>query len=225
MQKHYGFVYLTIDLKNGKGYIGKHKIRNQKTLDPKYIGSGTIIKDMKNKYGLNRFNRQILCFCESKEELNEMEIYYINYFNAVKSENFYNIADGGDAGNRFAGKTEEEMKEIKKNISEMQKKRYEDPKEIEKLSKMSSGEKNGRAKNVYCNELNIIFSYVGLAEEYCRNVLNIKIGKVSRACNGYRNFTGKLIDGTKLTWNWLEDVDQEILDNAEYIDSKKYEAK
>ena len=30
----------------------------------------------------------------------------------------------------------------------MQKKRYEDPKEIEKLSKMSSGEKNGRAKNV-----------------------------------------------------------------------------
>ena len=71
MQKHYGFVYLTIDLKNGKGYIGKHKIRNQKTLDPKYIGSGKIIKDMKNKYGLNRFNRQILCFCESKEELNE----------------------------------------------------------------------------------------------------------------------------------------------------------
>ena len=38
-------------------------------------------------------------------------------------------------------------------------------------------------------------------------------------------FTGKLTDGTKLTWNWLEDVDQEILDNAEYIDSKKYEAK
>ena len=128
MQKHYGFVYLTIDLKNGKGYIGKHKIRNQKTLDPKYIGSGKIIKDMKNKYGLNRFNRQILCFCESKEELNEMEIYYINYFNAVKSENFYNIADGGDAGNRFAGKTEEEMKEIKKilvkhkrNVTKIQK--------------------------------------------------------------------------------------------------------
>ena len=46
MQKHYGFVYLTIDLNNGKGYIGKHKIRNQKTLDPKYIGSGKIIKDM-----------------------------------------------------------------------------------------------------------------------------------------------------------------------------------
>ena len=87
MDKHYGFIYLTIDLKNGKGYIGQHKIHNQKTLDPQYIGSGAIIGDIKKKYGLKRFNRQILCFCESKEELNEKEIEYIAYFNAVESEN------------------------------------------------------------------------------------------------------------------------------------------
>ena len=80
MQKHYGFVYLTIDLKNGKGYIGQHKIHNQKTLDPDYIGSGVIIGDIKKKYGLKRFNRQILCYCENQEELDKMEIYYINYF-------------------------------------------------------------------------------------------------------------------------------------------------
>ena len=30
-------------------------------------------------------------------------------------------------------------------------------------------------------------------------------------------------DGTKLTWSWAEDVDQETLKNATYIDSKKYE--
>ena len=121
MDKHYGFIYLTIDLKNGKGYIGQHKIRNQKTLDPQYIGSGRIIKDIKKKYGLKRFNRQILCFCESEEELNEKEIYYINYFNAIESENFYNIAEGGTGGDTLAGKTVDEMKEFGKKMSKIQK--------------------------------------------------------------------------------------------------------
>ena len=337
MDKHYGFIYLTIDLKNGKGYVGQHKIHNQKTLDPDYIGSGTIIGNIKNKYGLKRFNRQILCFCESKEELNEKEIEYIAYFNAVESENFYNIAEGGYK-NPLAGKTIEEMKiisnkisakvngeknamygknsedymtqeaiiEKRKNQSIAQKKRfedkkerektsvgvkkhYEDPKEREKVSiankkrfedekereKLSKaqikrfkdkkerekqsiankkryedpkerektrlankkrfedpkerekcglpGEKNPRVKSVYCKELNIVFSYIGLAAEYCRNVLNSKIGTISIVCDGKRNFTGKLTDGTKLTWNWLEDIDQETLDKAEFIDSKKYE--
>ena len=356
MEKHYGFIYLTIDLKNGKGYVGQHKIHNQKTLDPDYIGSGTIIGNIKNKYGLKRFNRQILCFCESKEELNEKEIEYIAYFNAVESENFYNIAEGGYK-NPLAGKTIEEMKiisnkisakvngeknamygknsedymtqeaviekrknqsiaqkkrfedkkerektsvgvkkhyedpkerekvsiankkrfedkkereklskvqrkrfedpkerekisiankkrfedkkerekvsiavkkhyespEARKKISIANKKRFEDKKEREKLSEKLSCELNPRARSVYCKELNIVFSYIGLAAEYCRNVLNSKIGTISIVCDGKRNFTGKLADGTKLTWKWKEDLDQEILDKVEYIDSKKYE--
>ena len=86
-----------------------------------------------------------------------------------------------------------------------------------------SGEKNGKAKSVYCNELNILFTCVKIAEKYCINVLNSKIGPIRDVCNGKRNFTGKLADGTKLTWSWLENVDKEILDKAEFIDSKKYE--
>ena len=289
MDKHYGFIYLTIDLKNGKGYIGQHKIRNQKTLDPDYIGSGRIIGDIKKKYGLKRFNRQILYFCESKEELDEMEIYYINYFNAIESENFYNIAEGGTGGDTLAGKTVDEMKEFGKKMSKIQKelwanksieekeefskkisksckktwgsksieekekyneknskiqkelwanksieekeefskimsiavkKRYEDIKEREKSS--MPGEKNPMVRSVYCNELNIIFSYVKLAEKYCINVLNSKIGPIGLVCNGKRKSTGNY-NGTKLTWNWTENVDKEILDKAEFIDSKKYE--
>ena len=137
-----------------------------------------------------------------------------------------------DRKNRF-----EDPKERKK-ISLANKKRYKNPKEREKTSiaikkryedpeirkKCSRpGEKNGRVKSVYCKELNIVFSYIGLATEYCKNVLNSKIGIISLACDGKRNFTGKLADGTKLTWKWKEDVDQGTLDKAEYIDSKKYE--
>ena len=267
MDKHYGFIYLTIDLKNGKGYIGQHKMYNQKTLDPDYIGSGVIISNIKKKYGLKRFNRQILCFCESEEELNEMEIYYINYFNAVESENFYNIAEGGYK-NPLAGKTIEEMKiisnkisakvngeknamygknaedymtqeaiiEKRKNQSIAQKKRFKDKKEREKCASHGeshpmygkgykiSGEKNGNAKGCYCKELNMQFTFVELAIRYCKNILGLRgAGGIKACCRGCIETACKLEDGTRLHWEHSVNVDQETLDKAEYIDSKKYE--
>ena len=85
------------------------------------------------------------------------------------------------------------------------------------------GEKNCNARSVYCEELNTIFSYIELAKKYCINVFNSKASKINLVCDGKRNFTGKLSDGTKLTWKWVEDVDKETLNKAEYIDSKKYE--
>ena len=109
----------------------------------------------------------------------------------------------------------------RKKLSKIQRERYKDPKEKEKCSQF--GEKNPRVKSIYCNELNIIFSYIKLAEKYCINILNIKIGPISRVCNGKLISSGKLADGTKLTWKYVEDIDKEILDKAEYIDSKKYE--
>ena len=132
------------------------------------------------------------------------------------------------------------MEEIKEKMSKSQsiagKKRFQDPKEKEKISTANkkrwknqeyrekmTGELNSRARSVYCNELNIIFSYIGLAEEYCINVLNSKIGPIRAVCNGKLKSSGKLANGTKLTWNWIENVDKETLDNTEYIDSKKYE--
>ena len=84
-------------------------------------------------------------------------------------------------------------------------------------------EKHGNTKKVYCKELNIVFSYMRLAAEYCKNVLNIKIGSISLTCNGKRKSTGKLANGTKLTWSWTKNLDEETLNNAIYIDSKKYE--
>ena len=113
--------------------------------------------------------------------------------------------------------------EARKKQSEMQKKRLKDPKVRQIQSEKVSGELNYHAKNVYCKELNIIFSYIKLAEEYCINVLNIKMGQVSRVCNGKAKSAGKLVNGTKLTWKYTENVDKEILDKAEYINSKRYE--
>ena len=154
--------------------------------------------------------------------------------------NFTFGGEGVSGLNAFANKTEEEIEKIKEKMSKSQiiaqrkrykdekerekqsiinKKRFKDPKEREKVS----GEKNVCSKSVYCNQLNIIFSYIGLAEKYCKNVLNIKIGQVSRVCSGKAKSTGRLSDCTKLTWKYTENVDQETLDDAEYIDSEKYE--
>ena len=112
-----------------------------------------------------------------------------------------------------------EDKEYRKKQNIAQRKRWENIEEREKII----GESNPRAKKVYCNELNIVFSYVKLAEKYCINVLNSKIGPIRAVCNGKLKSSGKLANGTKLTWNWIENVDKETLDNTEYIDSKKYE--
>ena len=111
----------------------------------------------------------------------------------------------------------------RKKTSIAGKKRFENEKEREKLREKLSGEKCYKIKSVYCKELNILFSYIKIAEKYCIDILNIKIGPISLVCNGKRKSTGKLTDGTKLTWSWAEDVDQETLKNAIYIDSKKYE--
>ena len=104
----------------------------------------------------------------------------------------------------------------KQNIA--RRKRWESIEEREKIS----GEKNYNAKSVYCNELNIIFSYIKLAEKYCINVLNSKIGPISAVCNRKLKSSG-VYNWTKLTWSWTENLDKETLNNAEYIDDKCYE--
>ena len=115
----------------------------------------------------------------------------------------------------------ERRKKLSEKMSIISKKRFQDKSEREKCSQ--PGELNPYSKKVYCDTLNIIFSYVELAKKYCINILNSKANKIGAACNGKRKSSGKLADGTELIWKYIENVDKEILDNAIYIDSKKYE--
>lgn len=90
--KPYGFIYITTNKINGKKYIG------QKALDRKwkiYLGSGTYLKNAIKKYGKESFNREIVAVVDSKEKMNELEIEFIKNYNAVESNDYYNIAIGG----------------------------------------------------------------------------------------------------------------------------------
>ena len=112
-KEYYGFIYITINLINKKMYIGQKNFKRWKI----YIGSGSCLKNAIKKHGKENFSRKIIAISRSQDELNELEAYYINLYNAVNSPDYYNVADGGKSGNKFAGKTEEEMIEIKLKMS------------------------------------------------------------------------------------------------------------
>lgn len=92
----YGYIYITTNLINGRQYIGQKK--SPKFLGTKYLGSGKILYQAIDKYGRENFKVELLCECNSKEELNEKEIYYIAKYNAQNDSHFYNISKGGTAG-------------------------------------------------------------------------------------------------------------------------------
>jgi hypothetical protein len=105
MEETYGYIYESINLKNGKTYIGQHK---SKVWDSNYFGSGTLLKRAIKKYGIENFECNLIMWAYSKEEINKLEIKYIDYY---KPE--YNIATGGQGGDLG--------EKVNKNLSESHK--------------------------------------------------------------------------------------------------------
>lgn len=96
----YGYIYITINLIDGKKYIGKHK--GSKFEFNKYIDSGKILGQAVLKYGKENFKCELLesvnnvpTICFSEEELNTSEFYYTTLYDCVNSDEYYNLIDGG----------------------------------------------------------------------------------------------------------------------------------
>lgn len=91
------YIYLTTNQINGKQYIGQH----YGELNDSYRGSGTLILKALEAYGAENFTKEILEVCESREDANNKEQFWIAFYNAVENENFYNLADGPVVGNGY----------------------------------------------------------------------------------------------------------------------------
>jgi group I intron endonuclease len=78
-------IYCITNLVNGKKYIGS-SIHN----NPRYLGSGTYIKKAVKKYGRENFKKEILAEINTVEIMEELEMYWIDYFNACENPLFYN---------------------------------------------------------------------------------------------------------------------------------------
>lgn len=68
--KRYGYVYKITNNINGKIYIGQKK--GEKLVE-NYWGSGKLIVEAVKKYGKDNFSREVLEWCETKDELNQRE--------------------------------------------------------------------------------------------------------------------------------------------------------
>jgi hypothetical protein len=101
-------VYITINLCNGKFYIGVHKT-NPEVFDG-YIGCGIYRQSnaTKNfplhkavkKYGYSNFRRTTIKIFETPEPAYELEKVLVNE-TLLRSKNSYNIALGGSGGNNI----------------------------------------------------------------------------------------------------------------------------
>ena len=106
----YGYVYESTCLVNGKKYIGQHKGE----FNPKYKGSGRIVRLALKKYNKeSQWQVRLIEKCETADELDKREEYWIAYYDAVKREDYYNVLKGGSKNSYIV--TQETRDKISKN--------------------------------------------------------------------------------------------------------------
>lgn len=93
-QKKYHFIYKTTNKLNGKYYIGMHSTNN---LDDGYLGSGKRLRYSIRKYGAENFEREILEFFNSREELKKKEEEVVS-LDEIAKKDCMNLVVGGQGG-------------------------------------------------------------------------------------------------------------------------------
>ena len=115
-------VYLTTNKINNKKYIGVDSKNNQD-----YFGSGVAIKLALEKYGKINFEKEIIEEYDNIEYIYDREKYWIDFYDAINSKEFYNIHIGGKGGFVL---NEEQIQKSKEKVIERNKERkgktYED---------------------------------------------------------------------------------------------------
>lgn len=131
-----GLIYKITSKTTNLSYIGKTLERcfERRMYQHANDDSNTYFAKIKKEYGWNDFEVEILESGIPEDEMSDREIYWIGYYNTFNEG--YNCTIGGNGGNTYAKKTEEEMSLIK-----------------QKISKANSGSNNGN-KGQYVGELN-----------------------------------------------------------------------
>ena len=127
----YGYIYLIVNNVNGKTYVGQRKTTKSCSSD-KYMGSGKHLKCAQKKYGIENFEKFLIQYCNSKEELDKQEVFWVaEYRSRGKAE--YNICAGGRGGCA----TGEEHYNYGKHLSEETKRKISEANKGKKLGPYS----------------------------------------------------------------------------------------
>ena len=112
------YIYLFINKTNGKKYVGQTITepdtrfeRHKSSANRQSFRGKQMIAYAICKYGWNGFTRHVLEVCESQEELDAGETYWINHYNCI-APNGYNLQAGGSGGSRGRVISSETRKKI-----------------------------------------------------------------------------------------------------------------
>ena len=83
-------IYKITNLSNNLIYVGQEKNYN-----PRYYGSGILIKKAISEFGIENFKKEIVEYCDDLHQLNEREIFWIRELNSRDPKIGYNLAPGG----------------------------------------------------------------------------------------------------------------------------------
>lgn len=164
-------IYITKNLINNKKYIGKDSHN-----DPEYLGSGTLLLEDIKKYGKENFKKEILEYC-IKENLGEREEYWINFFDAIRSKDFYNIRSQ-TSGWYNKDLNEEKYNYVIDKISKASKGKKHVFKDIESRNKKIQKSSKGKVKpEGFSNKISQIKTGIKLSKEHCEKISKGKLGK------------------------------------------------
>ena len=193
------YIYKITNLLNNKIYIGqvynksiydrfRRHISEAKPTSKSYIGRAIA------KYGFENFTIKEIDTANTLEELNEKEKYWIKYYNSTDLNYGYNLTPGGDGGNTYLCKSNDEMREIKK-----------------KLSDANSGSNNGMAKGFKCRNEKTGKEYHFPTVAEGLKFFNMKNkGFISSRCNKQNLWLYK--DMWNFAWEGEEYADMKIYD-------------
>lgn len=149
-------IYRIVNTVNGKTYIGQHRYKN---LNDEYMGSGKLLKIAIKKYGIDKFEKEILVSKIPNEKYADIaEINHIS-IERKRGKAEYNLASGGE-GRKGAPMTEEAKMKIRmkllgnhysagKNLGNQNAKGYKHTDEAKKKIGMASlGNQYSKGKNI-----------------------------------------------------------------------------
>jgi group I intron endonuclease len=163
-------IYLIKNIVNNKVYVGQTinplKRRKYGHIADSNRGKNTKISRAMKKYGKDNFVFSELISCNNSDELNEMELYFINEYKSIDDSYGYNIKIGGECGFKVSEETKIKISIASKKAAQRAKDngghwlsgRKHSEEEKAHLSKILSSELNPKNKPVlmYDKEGNFI---------------------------------------------------------------------
>jgi len=161
-------IYKITNLINGKIYVGKNKAN-----DLNYYGSGSLIKHAIKVHGKENFKKEILETCQSESEFNEREKFWIEKLQANIRHIGYNVMPGGDGGDTFTNKSDQEKAITRQKLSIASKSISDDTK-----NKHRENTKALWTNQKYRNKVSTSLKQTAEKQEY-KNKFSVKMKEVA----------------------------------------------